>query len=170
MGVKDYVGKAVKFKQTSTFDIKELYKNLRKYVEGRGYSIAETSYTEKPTQDGKKRTNFFWACSKKVEDYTKLVIEFTFTSETKEVTVEKDEKTKTLQDGEVEIILNTFISKDLEDDWALKEKGGVSRLLREFWDKFAKKNKYDSYEEKLQKDKDAIVYDAKTYLKMHRFD
>ncbi|MBU4456469.1 MAG: hypothetical protein KKA65_03120, partial [Nanoarchaeota archaeon] len=92
MGVKDYVGKALKIKQTSAFDIKELYKNLRKWVEDRGYNIAETSYTEKPTADGSKKTNFFWACSKKVETYTKLVIEFTFTSETKEVIVEKDEK------------------------------------------------------------------------------
>ncbi len=169
MGVKDYVGKATKIKQSTTFDIKELYKNLKKWIEDRGYKISEPNYSEKPTAEGKS-TTFFWSCGKKAETYTKLVLELNFNAQTKDVTIDKEEQTQTLQQGDVEIVVNTYISKDVEDDWAIREKSGISRLLREIYDTFTKKNTYDEYENKLKKDKEAIVYDIKTYLKMQRFD
>jgi len=170
MGVKDKVGSTVKIKQSTTFDIKELYKNLKKWVKERGYKISEPNYAEKPSADGAKNTFFFWSCAKKADDYTKQVIEITFIADTKDVAVEKDEDVQTMQEGNVEISLNAFITKDIEDEWAIRKKSAVRRFIRELYDKFANKGKYDVFEGKLEKDREAIAHDLKTYLRMRRFD
>jgi len=170
LGVKDYVGSAVTIKQSSSFEIKELYKTMKAWLSDRGYGVSEPSYTEKPLPDGHKKTSFFWSCSKKMDPYANLVIEINFDAEAKDVTVEKDERTHTVQEGDVKITFSAYISKDIEDEWALREKSGVQRFLRELYDKFFKKTKFDDYEDKLKKDLDAIIYDTKTYLRMHRFD
>ena len=170
MAVKDFVGSAVRIKQSLTFDMKELYKNLKTWFADRSYGIAEPSYSEKPTRDGLKKTEFVWCAEKKMDPYSKLVMDVVFKGETKDMVVDKEDKKQLVQEGDVEIIITCYIKRDLEDDYALKEKSGMQRFLRELVDKFSKKSKFEDYERKLQKDRDTIVYDIKTYLKMQRFD
>lgn len=170
MAVKDYVGAPVTITQTMTFDMKEMYRSLKKMVAERGYEVFEPSYTEKPSKGGHKKISFFWNCEKKMEHYTKIAIEIVFSANVHDVEVEEDEKKHLHQEGEVSVIMSAYVAKDIEDDWAMRKKTGLMRLLREVYDQFAKKDKFDAYEEKLKKDVDAISYDMKTYFKVHRFD
>ena len=170
MAVKDYVGSAVNIKQSLTFDIKELYKTLKIWLSDRGYNVMEPKYSEMPMGESLKKTSFVWNCEKKVDPYTKLAMEISFNAETKDIAVEKDETKHLAQEGEVEIVFVGYIARDLEEDWALREKTGMQRFFRELYDKFSKKGKYEDYEARLKKDIDSVVYDVKTYLKLHRFD
>lgn len=169
MAVMDYVVPVTKIKQSLTFDFKDFYKMLKSWFKERGYSIEETEYAESG-HDTEKRTHFQWKCSKKMDSYSKLVIELKLLAETKEVVLEEEDKKKTAQEGNVSITIGGYISKDIEDEWAIKVKTSFERFLRELYDKFGKGEKFEEYEGKLKKDIETIVYDIKTYLKMNRFD
>ncbi len=170
MAVKDYVGSVITISQTLSFDIKELYKNLKLWFKDREYGVAEPKYAEKFISEGKKNVSFKWVCEKKMDPYTKLVIELTFDSKASDVVVEKDDKKHVVQEGEIKLTLAPYISRDIEDEWSLRKETGLQRFIREVYDKFSKKNKYEDYERRLKKDIDAIVYDIKTYVRQHRFD
>ncbi|MDD4877604.1 MAG: hypothetical protein PHO02_01050 [Candidatus Nanoarchaeia archaeon] len=169
MAVMDYVVPVTKIKQSLSFEIKDFYKMLKNWMKERGYEIEEKEYAESGHDNGHK-THFVWKCEKKMDSYTKIIIELNFIADTKDVVLEDDEKKKTLQEGNVSIAVGGYISKDIEDEWAMKVKTGFERFLRELYDKFGKGQKFEEYEGKLKKDIETIVYDIKTYLKMHRFD
>jgi len=169
MPVMDYVVPVTKIKQSLSFEIKDFYKMLKSLFKERGYGIEETEYAESGHEEGHK-THFLWKCEKKMDSYSKLMIEIKFLAETRDAVLEDEDKKKTVQEGNVSLSIGGYISKDIEDEWALKVKTGIDRFFRELYDKFGKGQKFEEYESKLKKDIEAITYDIKTYLKMNRFD
>ncbi|MFH1065440.1 MAG: hypothetical protein V1734_02965 [Nanoarchaeota archaeon] len=170
MAVMDYVVPVTKIKQHLSFELKDFYKTLKSWFKERGYGIEETEYAESAGHEGMHRTHFQWKCSKKMDSYSKLVIEIKFLAETRDAVLEDADKKKTVQEGNVSLSIGGYISKDIEDEWALRVKTGFDRFFRELYDKFGKGQKFEEYEGKLKKDIDAITYDMKTYLKMNRYD
>ncbi len=170
MAVMDYVTPITKIKQSLSFDMKELYKMCQSWLKERGYKIEEAEYAESGAGEGKQKTHFLWKCEKKMDPYTKIIIEMKLLADTANVILEEDEKKKAVQEGNVSISIGGYIEKDIEDDWALKVKTGLDRFFRELYDKFGKGQKFEEYEDKLKKDLDSVIYDIKTYLKMHRYD
>jgi len=169
MAIKDYIQPIVKIHSTLSFDLRELYKTMRIWLSDRGYVIFEKRYDESPTPEGLKKTSFFWVCEKKMDPYSKIVMEIKFVAETKDVVMETEEK-EVLQEGSVDVDFGGYILKDIEEEWAIRTKTGISRFLRELYDKFGKGPKFEEYETKLKQDMDAVMYDLKTYLRMHRYE
>jgi len=170
MAVMDFVVPVVKLKQSLSFDMKDLFKAFQSLLKERGYKIEEREYSESSPADNEQKTHFLWKCEKKVDYYTKQVIEIKFLADSTHVVIEQDDRKKAMQEGNVSVAIGGYIEKDIEDDWALKVKTGFDRFVRELYDKFGKGPKFEEYEGKLRKDIEAVVFDIKTYLKMHRFD
>lgn len=170
MSQKDYIGTPKKIEQHITFDQKEFRKALDSWFNNLGYRYLETGHKEKQLASGINKLSFTWGGEKKVSTYMKLAIELDYSSATKNIVVEKDDKKVTLQEGEVGIEIAGFLKKDIRDEWGIRQETGTMKFLREAYDKIFGKDKISGYESQLKKDIEKILNDIKTYLKLSRLD
>jgi len=171
MPQQDFISPAQSVTRTVTYDQKELYRFLRKWLSERHYLINEKEYTERVGPEGKRMFVFTWMADKKLDDYTKAVLEVSVRSITEDVKVElHDGKKKTAQKGDVSGSFRAFILKDYEDEWTLKKKPVPLRVLREMYDKMVLKGTFARHQAHLKKDYNALMSDFKTYLSTHKYD
>lgn len=168
---KDYIGPKVKIMQASlAFGLDDLYRMMRHWYEDRGYIIVEKEYKEFVDAKGTKQTLFEWEVGKKADDYTKVMMDVEFGAQTKDVTVESIGKKVGLQKGSVSIGFRAYLYKDIEEEWKVSDKGAIGKFLREFYDRFVAKDKFEGYSKKLNEDLQAVINDIKTFLKLKRFE
>ena len=170
MAQKDYLGSPKSIKMHLVFDQKEFCKALDAWYTNLGYRYLETGYTEKQLANGTKKLNFTWSGEKKVSAYLKLLIDLEYTSSTKDIVIERDEKKMTLQEGDLTLEFQGLFKKDIRDEWGIRPPTASMKFLREAYDKLFGIDKFAKYESQLKKDVDKLLNDIKTYLKLHRFD
>lgn len=171
MPQKDYIGQKVRISQEAiTFSLEDLYRVMRNWFQDRGYIIVEKEHKEFVDAKGVKHTAFEWEVGKPVDSYTKTMMDIEFEALTKEITVESMGEKVGAQKGSVDIAFKSYLLKDIEEEWKVRDKGSVGKFIREFYDRFAAKDKFDSYAKKLNEDLQAIINDIKTFLKLKRFE
>tara|TARA_Y100000310_G_C20662142_1_gene805357 strand:+ start:1969 stop:2481 length:513 start_codon:yes stop_codon:yes gene_type:complete len=166
----DFISPVQTITKSLVYNQKDLYKFLMKWFAERHYAIVEVDYTEKDLGEGKKLYSFSWANEKKIEEFTKLVIEVGFEATAINTMVETSDGQRKAQKGEVKVDFKGYVLKDVEDDYTLSKDAPQKRLLREIYAKFIGHKKMNRFEEQLGKDIKAIIADLKTYLKAHRYD
>ncbi len=164
MSQKDFIATAIKVKQKSVFDLKELYTLLYKWFELYGYDFQEEEYRD-IEKAGKKNLEIRWYAEKKVDDYIKYVIKISFmVLGLEEVEIEDDGVKRSSSKGEVEFRFDAFLLKDYENAW---EKG-LMKFMREVYDKYIIKGRIDSLEGELQGELYKFIDEIKAFLNMHR--
>jgi hypothetical protein len=150
-----------KIKQTHIFNFKELYTFLFKWLADEGYLMFEKNYSEKVTPTGKE-VEIEWEARKKVSDYFRnlLVVKWRILGMTS-VDAEENGKKVKLDKGQVEIKTTATLEKDYESRW---ENNAFSKFLRGVYDKFVIRNRIDQYQEKIYKDADEFLAQAKAFL------
>ncbi len=158
----DYVVRNLTVKQEAVTDFSALYKVLKKWFEDNRYDLLEKEYID-ILKDKEKELSIKWAGEKKVDEYTKFVIEIKIKGrEFAEVYV----KGKKFMKGEIVFKIESLLEKDYEDVW---ENRPIAKFIRGVYDKFILAKHFSDYEEKLREDTYAIHSEIKAFLNLQKF-
>jgi len=163
MAETDYVISGIMIKKSGLIDLREVYRLMKEWFFQRRYDFIEKEYKDKELEEGK---NIFikWNSEKKVDDYTKMVIDVTFRGDKLE---EVKVGNRNLLKGNVSILFESYVYKDYEENW---EKNPVSKFIREVFDKFIVKQHFDKIHKDLRAETYAVFDEVKRYLKAVRYN
>ncbi|MEA3378138.1 MAG: hypothetical protein U9Q69_00710 [Nanoarchaeota archaeon] len=171
MPQKDFIAPVKKIERNTVIEVTDLINSLQVMIKDRGYdTLVEQEHKEQTDTKGNKKVFFYWFAKKQVSTYVKLFLEISMKSSVTNISIEQDEKKKTMQDGDISFEIGGYVSKDIEDEWRMRKKSPFKKFLREAFDKFISRDKMESYESELEEDIKNIVHELKTYLKMQRID
>lgn len=155
------VNKPLKIVQESVFDLHDLYKHIRSWLDKNGYVTFEKDYREWTREAGKyaKISLNPW---RKIDDYVKFHMKVKI-----KLSGIKDVETKTgiMNKGEVEIKFETWIEKDYENRW---ENNFATRFMRSLYDHFFAVARIDKQKKELLDESYEIYNEVKAFLGMHR--
>lgn len=153
-----------KFKFEGTFDFKETYNFVYKWLNDYGYIlIQEKNYVEKIKPEGKE-VEITWEAKKKVSDYFRLFLRLNWliTGMTN-VEIERNGVKIKTNKGRIEIKITGFLEKDYEHRW---EVTSISKFLRGIYDRYIIRSRIESYEDKIREEVDELVAQSKSYLEL----
>jgi len=165
MSEKDYVvpvNKPLKITQTAVFNMHDLYKHIRSWVDEHSYITFEKNYQDWTLKDGSKKASVKLATWKKVDDYTKYHLEIGI--KFKDLT-EVETKNGIMNKGTVIVKIESFLEKDYEDRW---ENSFMTRFIRSLYDYFILGDKVDTFKKELLDDSYDIYNEVKAFLGIHK--
>lgn len=158
----DYVIPALGVSQEAVFEFDELYKMMKKWFDDHSYDFLEKEYLD-AQEEGSTSSSIKWEAERKVDDYMKFHIEARIKCSNIKQVVQKNKKAVS---GIVAIKFECFLEKDYEDNW---EKNFMMKFMREVYDKFLLKGKFDKYAEELKEETYDIFNQTKSFLRLHQF-
>ena len=156
---KDYVVRGLKLTSEGTVCLEEFYKHLKKWFKQYNYDVAEKEFKE--LKDG-RNLRILWEADKKVSDYIKYFIQVAM--EIDDIEEVEDDK-KNLCTCTINLTFNGIIGKDYEDKW---KQGGVSKFIKETFDKFSAKENMDKCKSELTEHVKKLKTEIKAYLNLRK--
>ncbi|MCG2717731.1 MAG: hypothetical protein L6408_02700 [Nanoarchaeota archaeon] len=153
--------KVLKVDVDATFNMHDLYKSIRSWVNEHSYITFEKEYRDWMKESG--RSNIIkldvW---KKIDDYVKYHIVIKINSkDLKEV----ETKSGIMNKGRVVIQIYSWIEKDYENKW---EHNFMTRFIRAINDHYFMTGKIDKYKEELLDESYGVFNEIKAFLGLHR--
>ncbi|MBU2562164.1 MAG: hypothetical protein KKF68_00700 [Nanoarchaeota archaeon] len=151
-----------KIKNTGIFTFKDFYIFCYGWLADElGLDISEEKYQEGLSGDS-KTIEVKWVCERKVTDYFKfqIKVEFIVRGLTNVEIMKENQKISTNK-GSVEVKLKGILIKDYQGKF---EKNALSKFLRSIYEKWVITSRIDQLEEKLIRDCDEFLSQAKAYL------
>ncbi|MDP3917229.1 MAG: hypothetical protein Q8Q42_02990 [Nanoarchaeota archaeon] len=164
-GARTYVFENLKIKQSTLFDMTELYLHLFSWFEVMGFDFYEKNYEkwEMGTDDTLK---IFWVATKKADDYSEFVIETNFfITGFKKVEIEREGMKIKTNTGTMEIRMSAYLIKDVGD----KMKKAVGNLGRDIYEKFITRSRLEDHEVQLYTISHLLIDEIKGFMSMHKF-
>jgi len=155
------VNKALRVVQDATFNMHDLYKHIRSWVDAHSYITFEKEYRDWMRDTGRS-SSVKLATWKKVDDYVKYHIDIRIKfKDLKEV----ETKSGLMNKGEVTVKIDSFIEKDYENKW---EHNFMTRFMRALNDYFFMSSKLDRYKKELLDDSYDVFNEVKSFLGIHK--
>ncbi len=155
------VNQALKITYNSVFDMHELYRHIRSWLDKNGYVTFEKEYRDWMKESGKS-ASIKLAPWKKIDDYTKFLIEISIKfKDLKEV----ETKNGIMNKGEVTIVIISYIQTDYEDRW---ETNFMRRFIRALNDHFFGGEKTEANKKELQDETFEFYNEIKAFLGLQR--
>lgn len=151
-----------KIKYNGIFNFGEFYKFCFEWLRDEvGLDLIEDKYAEKLSGDS-KNIDVEWSGSRKITDYFKMEVKVTFRviGLTSVEISQGGAKIKTNK-GSVEVSTKGTLVKDYENKF---EKSSFQKMLRGIYEKTVIPSRVNQYEEKVMKDCDEFLAQAKAYL------
>ncbi len=155
----DYIILGIKVEKKAIFNMADLYKVMKKWFLDNNYEFIEKEYID----IAKTNLSIKWVAEKKIDDYTKFVIEVRIKTQGLKIVTVKHKKSNK---GKISAKFESYLEKDYEDSW---ETNPISKFLRSIYDKFALKSKFDQYSGQLKEETYAVFNETKAYLNLHKF-
>lgn len=167
MSEKLVIGKELKVKYIGIFDLNDLYRKMKFWLEWNGYGPEkgmEKQYTERIKPNG-KQVEIKWIATDEASAYVNKVIEATFfVLGLESVEIEKDTKKIKTKKGDIEIRFTGYLVLNVNnlmgDDLSYKNK---------IYKRFILKRNIDSYKIDLYDDLTEFQDEVKGYLTMQQF-
>lgn len=154
MAEVDYVIPELKLTKEGVFDLKEVYNLMKEFLLQRRYDVTEKENSFNEVGSLKIK----WEGEKKVDDYTKFMIEVTVNgSGIKDVELKK----KKALSGKFSIKFESYLKKDYEDTW---DQRPLPKFFREIYDKFVIGSKFNRYTKDLKEETYALYNEVKSYI------
>jgi len=167
MSEKLVIGKEIKLKFNGIFDMNDLYRKMKFFLEWNGYGPEkgmEKTYTERIKPNG-KQLEIKWVATNGVSDYVDGVIEITFfVIGLESAEIEKDGKKIKIKKGDIEIRLTAYLVLN-------KDKKGWddNSFVNKIYKKFILKKFIDGYKIDLYNDLYDLHDEVKSYLSLQQF-
>lgn len=155
------VNKPLKLGQDAMFNMHDLYKHIRSWLDSHNYVTFEKEYRDWTRESG-KNAKIKLAPWRKEDDYIKsyIIIKIDFKN-LKEV----ETKSGIMNKGEVNIKFMSYLEKDYENRW---ENSFVTRFMRSLYDHFFAVDRIDKFKKELQDETYDLFNEVKAFLGMHR--
>lgn len=162
----NFVVPSLVLREEAVFDMKEVYKMMRSWYELHGYNFMEKEYEDVSKAEAKD-IKIKWVAEKKVDDYTKFVIEQKITVKNhKNIQLEKNGKLIALVKGSLQIIFIAYLQGNYEGKWAVNP---FRRFVRGVYDKFFLTDRIKHYQNELKEETYSIFNEVKSYLALYKF-
>ncbi len=151
-----------KIKYNGIFLLSDFYNFCYDWLkEETGLDISEDKYTEKLSGDSKE-IKIKWTGTRKVTDYFKFEIELEFKIVgLTNVEINQDNKKIKTNKGSVELKIKGTLIRDYQGKF---ETTAFKKFLRSIYEKWVITSRIEQFEEKLVKDCDEFLSQAKAYL------
>ncbi|MEM0230873.1 MAG: hypothetical protein QXW00_03830 [Candidatus Woesearchaeota archaeon] len=157
-------GRVIKY--SGLFSFNELYRIINEWLKEKGYDRREIKNEEHVKQSG-KFIDIDMMPFKKMSDYAKSVIRLQIIiRDLKDVEVEIDGHKALLNQGEMEVKVDSYLETDYEGRW---EQTPFYFFMRTVYDKFFYKNYTQHFENIVSSDTADIEATIKSFLNMYRF-
>lgn len=155
------VNKPLKVTAETVFNMQDLYKHIRSWLDSHNYVTFEKDYRDWVRESGRS-AKIKLTPWKKIDDYTKFNIDIKINLKNlKEV----ETKSGVLNKGEVSVKFESFLEKDYENRW---ENNFMTRFIRSLYDHFFIGEKMEIYKKELLDDTYDIFNEVKSFLGLHR--
>jgi len=162
--IKDYVLNNEVITYSGPFELKELHKLIKSYMDTYHYTFYEKNHFEKRDENG-KYIEILFEPYKTVSDYVKMVIEIRFwLNNVKDISVDVNGKKRTYQQGDVKIQFKAIIYKDYMSTW---EVNPFMMFLRSMIDKYIYRSHFSSFREELSDDVMSLKNQIKSFLNLY---
>lgn len=157
---------STKIKDKGIFDMNELYKVVKRWLDFHQYgdeskTFKEELYVERIKGDS-KQIEVRWKAERFSSDYFSNVVTITFLIlGLKEVEIELDNKKIPTQKAELELRINAKLVKDRQDKWK-------SDTLRKIYDNTIVSKRIDEYWVKLYNEINGLINEIKAFLELRR--
>ncbi len=159
----------IKVKWRGIFDMAELYKHMKLWLDYQGYGNEEKTFQEEKfvqrIKGDSQQLEIRWNAHKDVSDYFAFVIKTGFfVLGLKDVELEKDGKKIKTQSGEVEIRISSHVLTDRQKKW-----GDKKSIFQIIYEKFIISSRLDDYKTNLYSKTYAFQDEIKNFLTMHQY-
>jgi hypothetical protein len=166
MPQKSVVLDKFKLKQSSLFDLDELYKIMFRWFENAGYSFYEKLYQDIDTPTG-KIIQVFWTAERKMDDYVKYVIDINFNvTGLSKVDIERGGVKTSTSKGSVEFRITATLLKDYDNKWSATP---FMKNIRKFYDQHLIRARLERLEGEIYGEVSGLIDEIKTFLALHKF-
>jgi len=141
MAEVDYVVHEIALNYSGILNLKELYSLVRNWFNERGFFVMEKDNEGSETENGSNLATKFSA-SRKVEEYTKYVIEIKIKAKSL-----KETDKQYIYQGEYEIDFESYLEKDYEDKYENKP---FLKMFKGLYEKVVERSRFNKYETELK--------------------
>lgn len=161
MSEKIFIEKGAKIKWTGIFDLNDLYRKMKFWLEWNGYGNdknMEKSYIERIKPNG-KQIEIKWLVENEVSNFCKACIEITFFAiGIESIQIEKEGKQIKTKKGDIELRFTSWLELDIKDN-----------LVDKIYKKYILKNEIEGYKIELYDDTMDLHDEVKSYLTLQQF-
>jgi len=147
------------------FNYSDFYMFLKKTFQERGYYIEEKSYTHNETKPSES-VGFYWNTLKRVDDFTKYIIELKVSLKLEDVNVLKDKKKEINNKGNGSIGLRATLLTDYEEKW--EESNPIISFIKVLFENIFQKGSVDEHVKRLTDEAYEIENEIKSYFSIQR--
>ena len=150
-----------KVKHTGIMDFKELYVFCYTWLSDNNYYTIEKTYSEKIKGPTEKEIEIEWLAFRKISDYFRFYLKFTWKIILTSVEVERNGKREKAEKGILDLKIDGVLEKDYEHKW---EGRPLYKFLRGLYDKYVIRSRIEQYEEKLYGEIEDFRAQVKSFL------
>lgn len=159
------VGKTEINVKNIVFKYSEYYAFVKKTFEDRGYFIEEKKYSHKPSKD-KSYVDFYWACYKTIDDYSRFKIEVDSKfHDVKKIKVIKGKKKEVKDKGSGAIKLRATLITDYDTKW---EENPIVNFIKTIFENLFEKSSVEQYKKDLLNEMYEFENELKSYFNVQR--
>ncbi|MEK6834837.1 MAG: hypothetical protein AABX61_01080 [Nanoarchaeota archaeon] len=155
----DYVVYPMSLNYSGVVNLQELYNLIRVWFSEKGFFAMEKESEGSEEESGDNFSTKFQA-SKKVEEYTKYVIELSIKAKSLKETSEQYSYR-----GEFEVSVESYLEKDYEDRY---ENRPLLKIFKGFFEKFVEKSRFNRYENELKDSTNALYNEVKAFFNISK--
>jgi len=147
------------------FSYSEFYLFLKKIMQERGYYVEEKSYTHNSNQPNEV-VDFYWHSIKKVDDFTKYIIEFVVKLNLEDVSVIKEKRKETMNKGSGTVKIRSTLMTDYAGKW--EESNPLITFVKVLFENFFQKGSVDEYAKKLTEEAYELENEIKSFFNLQK--
>jgi spermidine synthase len=155
----DYVVKEIVLSYSGIVNLKELYNLVKSWLSERGFFVIERENEGSEDESGSSFYTKFDAF-KKVEEYTKYMIEVRIKSNSLKETSEQYN-----YQGEYVVSFESYLEKDYENKYENKP---ILKFFKGFYEKLIEKSRFNKYESELRDLTMSIYNEVKAFLNLSK--
>jgi len=147
------------------FNYSDFYQFLKKTLNDFGYFVDEKKYTHNPN-DGKNYIDFYWKCTKEIDDYSQNILEIDAKFfEIEDIKVMKEKRKELLDKGNALIKFKATLQTDYDKKW---ESSAFINFIKTIFENVFEKSSVNQYKEELKNEVYNIENEIKSYFNIQK--
>jgi hypothetical protein len=147
------------------FNYSDFYLFVKKIMQERGYYVEEKTYTHN-TLNSKESIHFYWHTIKKVDDFTKFIIEVIVTLTIEDVNIIKEKRKEKTNKGSGSIKIRSTLMTDYAGKW--EESNPIITFIKVLFENIFQKGSVDEYSKKLTDEAYELENEIKSFFNLQK--
>ncbi|MDD4353656.1 MAG: hypothetical protein PHN56_04315 [Candidatus Nanoarchaeia archaeon] len=147
------------------FNYSDFYLFLKKILQERGYYIEEKGYTHN-TLNNSESVDFYWQTVKRVDDFTKYIIELMVKLTLEDINIIKEKRKEMSNKGSGSIKIRSSLETDYAGKW--EESNPVITFVKVLFENIFQKGSVNEYTKKLTDEAYDIENEVKSFFNLQK--